>query len=175
MATMNAGLEGKAVKAAAEGDEVTICPAESGDDMTAFRVLNEEWIKKFFAMEAKDREVLNDPEGKILAKGGRVFMAWIDGEEVGCVALIPMSNGVYELSKMAVSPRAQGKGIGRKLLLRCIAEGRAMGAKSLFLGSSTKLKNAVHLYESVGFRHVPEAELPKMDYLRADVFMDLKL
>src|SRR5580698_7322422 len=101
MATMNAGLEGKAVKAAAEGDEVTICPAESGDDMTAFRVLNEEWIKKFFAMEAKDREVLNDPEGKILAKGGRVFMAWIDGEEVGCVALIPMSNGVYELSKMA--------------------------------------------------------------------------
>jgi putative acetyltransferase len=175
IATASAGREVVEVESVRKDDEVTICSSESGDDMTAFRVLNEEWITKFFAMEAKDREVLNDPDGKILAKGGRVFMAWVDGEEVGCVALIPMGDGVYELSKMAVSPQAQGKGIGRKLLLHCIAEGRVMGAKSLFLGSSTKLKNAVHLYESVGFRHVPEAELPKMDYARADVFMDLKL
>ncbi len=172
---MAAASEVVAVKPVGADDEVTICAVESGNDMTAFRVLNEEWITKFFAMEAKDREVLNDPEGKILAKGGRVFMAWVEGVEVGCVALIPMGDGVYELSKMAVRPLAQGKGIGRRLLLHCIAEGRAMGAKSLFLGSSTKLKNAVHLYESVGFRHVPQAELPKMDYARADVFMDLKL
>jgi putative acetyltransferase len=163
--------EAVVMKPVGEDSEVVVRAVESGDDMTAFRVLNEEWITKFFVMEAKDREVLNDPEGKILAKGGKVFIAWVDGEEVGCVALIPMGDGVYELSKMAVSPRAQGKGIGRKLLLQCIADGRAMGAKSLFLGSSTKLKNAVHLYESVGFRHVPEAELPKMDYARADVFM----
>ncbi|QMV19624.1 GNAT family N-acetyltransferase [Granulicella sp. 5B5] len=175
MATVCEGQEIATLKTAGGVGAVTIRSAGRGDDMTAFRVLNEEWITKFFALEPKDREVLNNPEEKILAKGGRVFLARIDGEEVGCVALIPMGEEVFELSKMAVSPRAQGKGIGRQLLLRCLAEAREMGAKSLFLGSNSKLKNAVHLYESVGFRHVPEAELPPMDYARADVFMDLKL
>jgi putative acetyltransferase len=154
--------------------EISIRELKSGDDATAFRTLNEEWIVQFFALEPKDREMLGDPKTMILDKGGRIFMAVVGGEEVGCVALIPMGGGVYELSKMAVSPKVQGMGIGRKLLVHAIAEGRAMGAKSLFLGSSTKLKNAVHLYEAVGFRHVPEAELPKMAYARADVFMDLK-
>ena len=50
-----------------------------------------------------------------------------------------------------------------------------MGARALFLGSSTKLPNAVHLYESVGFRHVPAESLPPMKYVRADVFMEMKL
>jgi N-acetylglutamate synthase-like GNAT family acetyltransferase len=96
-------------------------------------------------------------------------------EIVGCVALIPMGNGVYELSKMAVSPRLRGLGIGRTLLEHAIAQARAIGAQSLFLGSSTKLANAVHLYESVGFQHVPPERLPPMPYARADVFMKLSL
>jgi putative acetyltransferase len=156
-------------------DEISIRELKAGEDATAFRKLNEEWISKFFVLEAKDREVLGDPKTKILDKGGRIFMVMDGADEVGCVALIPMGDGVYELSKMAVSPRMQGMGIGRRLLMHSIDEARVMGAKKLFLGSSTKLKNAVHLYEAVGFRHVPEAELPPMAYARADVFMDLVL
>jgi N-acetylglutamate synthase-like GNAT family acetyltransferase len=76
---------------------------------------------------------------------------------------------------MAVSPRLRGLGVGRRLLEHTIAEARALGAKSLFLGSSKKLKNAVHLYESVGFRHVAPDEIPPMPYTRADVFMAIEL
>ena len=94
---------------------------------------------------------------------------------VGCVALIPMSGGVYELSKMAVSPTMRGRGIGRQLLLHVIAEAKTMGAQSLFLGSSKKLANAVHLYEAVGFQHVPPERLSPMPYVRADVFMEMAL
>lgn len=36
----------------------------------AWRSLNEAWISRHFAIEAKDREVLDDPQGKVLAKGG---------------------------------------------------------------------------------------------------------
>jgi len=86
-----------------------------------------------------------------------------------------MGGGVYELSKMAVSPQLRGLGIGRRLLEHAVAHARALGAKSLFLGSSTKLPNAVHLYESIGFRHVPPEKLPPMPYTRADVFMELPL
>jgi len=79
-----------------------------GEDGTAFRTLNEEWITHFFKLEDKDREVLGDPENRILRIGGSVFMVYADGVPVGCVALIPMENGVYELAKMAVSPTLRG-------------------------------------------------------------------
>jgi putative acetyltransferase len=162
--------------------ELTAAPATleirsllPGEDATAFRTLNEEWITRYFVLEAKDIETLNHPEEKILSKGGQIFMVFAHGEPVGCVALIPMPNGVYEVSKMAVSPARRGLGIGRKLLEYTVAQARLLGAKSLFLGSSTKLKNAVHLYESIGFRHVDPATLPDMHYSRADVFMEMPL
>ena len=154
---------------------ISIRPLQIGEDGSAFRTLNEEWISRFFVLETKDRETLGDPEGTILRKGGRVYFAWADDTVVGCVALIPVSDGVYELSKMAVSPALRGRGIGRMLLEHAIAEARALGAAALFLGSNSVLKNAVHLYEAVGFRHVPPESLPDMHYARADVFMKMEL
>lgn len=145
------------------------------DDATAFRTLNEEWITRYFTLEAKDREILNNPVQSILQEGGHIFMAYAGAEAVGCVALIPMRGGVYELSKMAVSPHLRGRGIGRRLLQHAIAQARSIGARSLFLGSNTRLKDAVHLYESVGFRHVKAENLPPIPYGRADVFMEMTL
>ena len=146
-----------------------------GDDATAFRTLNEEWITRYFTLEAKDREILNNPADSILLKGGHIFMAYAGSEAVGCVALIPMQDGIYELSKMAVSPHLRGRGIGRRLLQHAIAQARSIGASSLFLGSNSRLKDAVHLYESMGFRHVNPETFPPMPYSRADVFMELPL
>jgi putative acetyltransferase len=154
---------------------IEIGPLRTPEDAAAFRTLNEEWITHFFTLEPKDRETLNDPGGTILSKGGHIFIVHAEGEAVGCVALIPMGEGVYELSKMAVSPTLRGLGIGRRLLLYAIDQAKDIGAKGLFLGSNSKLKNAVHLYESVGFRHVPRESLPAMKYARADVFMDMQL
>jgi N-acetylglutamate synthase-like GNAT family acetyltransferase len=164
---------------AKDGAAIAVRELRSGEDATAFRVLNEEWITRFFVLEEKDRETLGDPDGKILAKGGRIFLvedlAGNSGQIVGCVALIPMEDGVYELSKMAVSPSRRGRGIGRQLLEHVIERARVMGARSLYLGSSTKLPNAVHLYEAVGFRHIPPERLAPSPYVRADVFMELDL
>lgn len=146
-----------------------------GDDATAFRTLNEEWITRDFVLEQNDIETLGNPDASVFGKGGHIFMAYSGAEPVGCVALIPMDNGEFELSKMAVSPQCRGRGIGRRLLEYAIAQARIIGVRSLFLGSSTKLPNAVHLYESVGFRHVDPATLPPLPYQRADVFMRLSL
>lgn len=155
--------------------EIEIRSLQPGDDATAFRTLNEEWITRYFTLEKKDREVLNDPENTILLKGGHILMAYMDHEAVGCVALVPMGNRIYELSKMAVSPHLRGLGIGRRLLEHAVAGAKAMGAASLFLGSNSKLENAVHLYESVGFQHVPPERLPPNPYTRANVFMEMSL
>lgn len=157
------------------GEAVEFGPMENQGDADAFRLLNEEWITRWFALEPKDRETLGDPQGTIVARGGSVLMARINSRPVGCVALIPMGDSIFELSKMAVEPELRGLGLGRRLILYAIEQARSMGAQRLFLGSSTKLVNAIHLYESIGFRHVLPETLPPMKYKRADVFMDMPL
>ncbi|AFL88988.1 acetyltransferase, N-acetylglutamate synthase [Terriglobus roseus DSM 18391] len=155
--------------------ELTMRPMATAADAEAFRTLNEEWISKWFRIEAKDAATLGDPQGKIVATGGQVYVA-VDGERVlGTAALIRFGDGIYELSKMAVAPETRGQGVGRRLLTYMLEQARDLGAHTVFLGSSTKLKNAVHLYESLGFRHVLPSELPEMKYDRADVFMKIDL
>lgn len=160
---------------AAASPQLEMSPMRSAEDATAFRALNEEWITRHFVLEDKDRTTLGDPNGTIIARGGQVLMVRAEGAPVGCVALIPMPDNRFELSKMAVAPHLRGHGVGRRLILYAIEHARSLGARSLFLGSSTKLANAVHLYESIGFRHVPPESLPAMKYQRADVFMLLEL
>lgn len=69
---------------------------------------------------------------------------------------------------MAVSPRVQGRDIGRILLRTALDQARA---KSVVPASNAALAPAVHLYESLGFRHVPPTELAPSPYDRANVFM----
>lgn len=154
--------------------DVIIRPLAGAEDADAFRRLNEEWIAASFALEDEDRRQLSDPIAAFIEPGGQILMAELDGRPVGCVAIVPDGTGAYELSKMAVSPELRGRGTGRRLLAAAIEHARQLGARSLFLGSSTKLAGAIHLYEAVGFRHVAPEAL-HMPYQRADVFMQLTL
>lgn len=47
----------------------------------AFRQLNLEWIERWFAIEAPDLKVLDDPETAIIAPGGQIFFARDAGAE----------------------------------------------------------------------------------------------
>ena len=53
-----------------------------GDDASAFRTLNEEWIARYFALEARAIETLSDPETTILDKGGSILMLYADNQPV---------------------------------------------------------------------------------------------
>jgi len=154
--------------------DVLIRPLRDAADAAAFRELNLQWIARYFEIEDLDRRQLDDPVAAYIDKGGEILIAESDGEPIGCVALAPDGTGAYELSKMAVLPRLRGRGAGRKLLMAAIEHAQQMGAQSLFLGSSYKRPDAVHLYEALGFQHVPPATL-HMPYARAEVFMQLVL
>lgn len=56
-----------------------------------------------------------------------------------------------ELLTLAVVPDAQGKGIGRRLLVDFEDQARSLGAEELFLEVSTTNAAAVHLYETAGY------------------------
>ena len=146
----------------------------SAEDAAAFRALNEEWIAAHFSLEDEDRRQLADPVAAYVEPGGAILVAELDGAVVGCVAVVPKAAGAWELSKMAVAPAARGQGIGRRVLSAGIATARELGATSLYLGSSTRLPDAVHLYEQHGFRHVSRESLD-LPFARASVFMRLEL
>lgn len=153
---------------------IRIRPFAPGD-ARVFHDLNMEWLTAFFHVEAKDEATLSDPVGTILAPGGQILLADLAGRAVGCVALLPMPDGAYEVAKMAVAPNAQGRGVGRLLLEAAIAWARERGARRLYLESNVRLTPAPRLYESVGFHHLPPRARPASPYARADVFMEMLL
>src|SRR5438270_548206 len=116
-----------------------------------FAALNYEWIEKYFAVERHDREILDRPREFVIDPGGQIFMAVVDGRAAGTTALIPAGEGMLELTKMAVSPRFQGLGIGAKLMKRCVEFAEAQKIKIVFLESHTKLAPALNLYRKFGF------------------------
>ena len=151
--------------------ELTIREFTPGDE-AAFRRLNEEWIVRYFVLEPKDEASLADPQGTILDRGGRIFLAVRDNQAVGCCALLAIAPGEFEVAKMAVTERCQGAGIGRSLLERAIAEARDSGAHRLYLETNRKLSAAIRLYESLGFRHIPPERIVPSPYARSNVSME---
>ncbi len=139
----------------------------------AFRALNEAWITTLFALEPKDEAVLGDPEGQIIARGGRVLFALEGGEAVGCCALMALADGGFELAKMAVAEPYKGRGLGRALMAAALERARAAGAPRLYLETNSGLAPALALYRSFGFREITPAE--PSPYARADVCMELML
>ncbi len=55
-----------------------------------------------------------------------------------------------------------------------IADARQMNARRLYIETNTTLKNAIHLYESVGFRHLPPGE-GQSHFARGDAFLEMLL
>ena len=138
-----------------------------------FERLNRAWIEKYFRVEGVDLEVLQNPQAKIIDGGGEVLFA-LDGDEVlGCAALKHEGDNVFELIKMAVTPAAQGRGIGRILMNACIDWFAASPGTTLFLETHDSLTPALSLYESVGFRHAPRPGGPS-PYERANVYMEYR-
>jgi putative acetyltransferase len=139
----------------------------------AFERLNRLWLEGHSLLEQADLDCLLDPETYVLAAGGGVFFA-IDGDEVlGTCAAIRVPPSRVELAKLAVSPEARGRGIGRLLCNHVLEFSRGVGATEVELTSNTALVPAIRLYESLGFRHAP---LPAdIRYATADVYMILRL
>lgn len=148
--------------------QVEIIPF-SPDLKEYIKTLNKEWLQKYFRVEEKDEIVLWNPQEEIIDKGGMIFYAKYNEEILGTVSLMKVDKTTFELSKMAVSDKAQGLGIGNKLLIHCLAVAEENNIKKLFLYSNRMLLPAIHLYEKFGFTEVP---LGNVSYERADIKME---
>ena len=137
-----------------------------------FHRLNAEWLQRFFSIEPIDEEILRAPFSRIVQPGGEILFAQQGADVVGTCALKVSAPGEhqFELTKMAVTARVQGRGVGRLLLEAALASYRILQGRSLFLDTNSQLKPAIRLYESVGFRQQPHPQGASV-YQRADVYM----
>lgn len=140
----------------------------------SFKNLNLEWISNYFEIEPSDTQALEHPEVYILEKGGEIFTAVSNGDVLGVCALIKSNNSDYdyELAKMAVSPKAQGNGVGWQLAQSALKWAADKGASKIYLESNTKLQPAIKLYEKLGFEVIEGKSSP---YKRANIQMMLTI
>ena len=140
-----------------------------------FLRLNEAWLDERFAVEDEDRRLLEDPNGRILRRGGAVVFAEVDRAVAGTCALLRHRDGTLELAKMAVDPAYRRRGIGRRMAHEIIERSRRAGADRLWLRTSPLLEDADRLYRRLGFRLVKRHPFPETTYSRKTFTMTLKL
>jgi ribosomal protein S18 acetylase RimI-like enzyme len=146
----------------------------------AFESLNREWLEAHDLLEPLDLEYLTRPRQRIIEAGGQIYFAVAGGGSdpaawavLGTCAAIPHGLDALELAKLAVAPAARGRGIGTRLVRAVLEHARRAGAAKVVLVSSTKLGDALRLYEALGFEHRPLPADP--GYATADVYMELEL
>lgn len=138
-----------------------------------FEAMNLYWLKEFFWVEPHDEEVLGDPKKYIIDPGGMIFFVENEEAVIGCVALMKIKDGVFELTKMAVKPEYRGKKIGQKLMEHTLNFAKDQNWEKLIIYSNRKLENAIHLYRKYGFLEIPMED--NGPYSRGDIKMELKL
>ena len=102
--------------------------------------------------ETHDRDVMTFGEPKI---GVMEFVAELDGRVIGSVIVTPRADGTGLLTKFFVDARSRGRGVGRPLLEHAVTAARAAGMHRLELDTRSFFHEAVHLYESTGWRAIP--------------------
>ena len=85
------------------------------------------------------------------APSGAFILAEDAGQYVACVGLRQFSEGIGEIKRLYVAPAARGRGLGRLLVERIIADARGIGYGSLLLDTLPFMKEAQSLYLALGF------------------------
>ena len=122
-----------------------------------------------------DEELAGLP-GEYAAPRGALFLAAIDGNPAGCVALRPLDSADYpnaaEMKRLYVRERFRGSGLGRELAQAALDAAREAGYSCVLLDTLDEMESARELYEDLGFHEIPpyyHNPIPGAHYLKADL------
>jgi putative acetyltransferase len=132
--------------------------AESPGQIAAIRELFLEYAQSLgfsLCFQSFDQELAGLP-GDYAPPDGMLVLATDNGQPAGCVALHELAPGICEMKRLYVRSQFRGKGLGRELAQKVIAEARQLGYKKLRLDTvEPVMKTAVAMYRQLGFREIP--------------------
>jgi GNAT superfamily N-acetyltransferase len=121
----------------------------TADDQPAVEAIVEAAYKHYIArIGGKPGPMLDDYGAQIAA--GRVRVMDCDGEPKGLLVLIPEADAML-LDNVAVHPSAQGKGLGRQMMLFAEQAAREAGYKAIRLYTNVVMTENIGLYTRVGY------------------------
>ena len=131
--------------------------ASSTEEVQQAKLLFEEyasWVEISLCFQNFDQEVANLP-GDYAPPSGRLFLAIEDEKVMGCVALRKIGEGIGEMKRLYVRPEFRGRGLGRTLTEKLIAEAKQIGYTSLRLDTLPgKMDQAIAMYRALGFKEI---------------------
>jgi putative acetyltransferase len=152
-----------------------IVHAQSPSDIACVRALFEEyaaWLGVDLGFQNFQAELAALPGLYIPSRGSLLLARADNAAPAGCVAMRPLSHSVCEMKRLFVRPDFRGRGLGRQLVERIIADARASGYSLMRLDTLPAITAALQLYESMGFiRCAPYYDTPLAD----TIFLELKL
>jgi GNAT superfamily N-acetyltransferase len=74
---------------------------------------------------------------------------------------------------LVVDPHVRGAGVGRGLVERCVERAHELGRPTLGIHTIALLRDAVRLYERIGFTRCPEFDLRVADVFESDAADEL--
>jgi putative acetyltransferase len=137
---------------------ITTTQAESAAHIAAIHELFLEYANSLgfsLCFQSFDQELAALP-GDYAPPDGRLLLATSSGQPGGCVALHKLAPEICEMKRLYVRPQFRGKGLGRELAQKIIAEARDVGYKRLRLDTvEPVMKTAVAVYRQLGFCEIP--------------------
>jgi len=104
------------------------------------------------AYEDKSLEILSNVYDKNKAV---YYVLEESGKIIGGAGISPLENttdNICELQKMYFLPEARGKGLGARIILKCIETAKEFGFEKCYLETLPYMKSAVKLYQKTGFK-----------------------
>ena len=153
---------------------LTIVPAVGAEDVERVRGLFREYQRALgvdLNYQGFDDEVASLP-GVYAPPRGALFLA-LDGDDAaGCVAMRPLGEDLCEMKRLYLRASLRGRGAGRLLAQRVIDQARAIGYRAMRLDSLPTMKEAVALYETLGFTRIPayyQSPVPGTVYMEREL------
>jgi ribosomal protein S18 acetylase RimI-like enzyme len=161
-------------------DIISLGPAPTAAELEFVRCLLREYADSLdFSLGFQGfAEELAGLPGEYAPPRGRLLLAYARSgpgsraEPAGCVALRPLEEEVGEMKRMYIPPAFRGRGLGRRLAERLLAEARAAGYRLLRLDTIATMRQALGLYRSLGFQDIPPYRfnpIPGAVYLEMDL------
>lgn len=87
------------------------------------------------------------------------FVVEENGKIVGGAGIAQLDHSkenISELQKMYFLQQARGKGIGRKMIQKCLDQATELGYEKCYLETLPEMETAQHLYKKAGFEYLCE-------------------